>query len=63
MNESPSVILIDDENDLLKALRRLLKAEGFQVACHTSAADFLAAARPPALPTRRGAAAGPSRRR
>jgi RNA polymerase sigma factor (sigma-70 family) len=47
MNESQSVILIDDENDLLKALRRLLKAEGFQVSCHTSAADFLAAARPP----------------
>lgn len=47
MNESQSVILIDDETDLLKALRRLLKAEGFQVACHISAAEFLAAARPP----------------
>ena len=46
MNESQSVILIDDETDLLKALRRLLKAEGFQVACHISAAEFLAAARP-----------------
>jgi FixJ family two-component response regulator len=45
MNES--VILIDDETDLLKALRRLLRAEGFQVICHVSAADFLAAPRPP----------------
>ena len=47
MTPSHHVILIDDEADLLKALRRLLKAEGFQVACHQSAADFLAAPRPP----------------
>ena len=47
MTPSHHVILIDDEADLLKALRRLLKAEGFQVACHHSAADFLAAPRPP----------------
>jgi len=46
MNESPSVILIDDEADLLKALRRLLKAEGFQITCHESAARFLTAPRP-----------------
>lgn len=46
MNESPSVILIDDEADLLKALRRLLKAEGFQITSHESASRFLAAPRP-----------------
>jgi FixJ family two-component response regulator len=46
MNESPSVILIDDEADLLKALRRLLKAEGFQITCYESAARFLTAPRP-----------------
>lgn len=46
MNESPSVILIDDEADLLKALRRLLKAEGFQITSYESAARFLAAPRP-----------------
>ena len=41
-----NVILIDDETDLLKALRRLLKAEGFQVSCYQSAAEFLKAPRP-----------------
>jgi RNA polymerase sigma factor (sigma-70 family) len=46
MTPSQNVILIDDEADLLKALRRLLKAEGFQVSCHQSAVDFLAAPRP-----------------
>ena len=46
MTPSQNVILIDDEADLLKALRRLLKAEGFQVACHKSAAEFLSAPRP-----------------
>ena len=46
MTTSQNVILIDDEADLLKALRRLLKAEGFQVTCHQSALDFLAAPRP-----------------
>ncbi|MFM8983035.1 MAG: response regulator transcription factor, partial [Spartobacteria bacterium] len=46
MTPSRNVILIDDEADLLKALRRLLKAEGFQVSSHQSAADFLASPRP-----------------
>jgi len=46
MTQSLNVILIDDEADLLKALRRLLKAVGFQVSCYQSAADFLAAPRP-----------------
>jgi RNA polymerase sigma factor (sigma-70 family) len=47
MTPPQNVILIDDETDLLKALRRLLKAEGFQVSCHQSAAEFLAAPPPP----------------
>jgi RNA polymerase sigma factor (sigma-70 family) len=46
MTPPQNVILIDDETDLLKALRRLLKAEGFQVSCHQSAAEFLAAPPP-----------------
>lgn len=46
MTPSQNVTLIDDEADLLKALRRLLKAEGFQVSCHQSAANFLASPRP-----------------
>jgi FixJ family two-component response regulator len=46
MSHSPNVILIDDETDLLKALSRLLVAEGFHVAAHESAASFLAAPRP-----------------
>lgn len=46
MTPSQNVILIDDEADLLKALRRLLKSEGFQVSSHQSAADFLASPRP-----------------
>ena len=46
MSTTPNVILIDDEADLLKALARLLGAEGFSVACHESAASFLAAPRP-----------------
>lgn len=46
MSTTPNVILVDDEADLLKALERLLRAEGFEVATHESAASFLAAARP-----------------
>jgi FixJ family two-component response regulator len=46
MNPTPNVILIDDEADLLRALERLLRAEGFEVATHESAASFLAAPRP-----------------
>lgn len=46
MIPSQNVILIDDESDLLKALRRLLKAEGFLVSCYQSAAEFLKATRP-----------------
>lgn len=46
MTNSPNVILVDDEVDLLKAMSRLLRAEGFHVATHESAASFLAAPRP-----------------
>jgi FixJ family two-component response regulator len=46
MSTTPNVILVDDETDLLKALSRLLGAEGFQVACHESAASFLSTPRP-----------------
>jgi FixJ family two-component response regulator len=46
MSPSPKVILIDDETDLLKALSRLLRAEGFEVETHERAATFLAAPRP-----------------
>lgn len=46
MKSSPKVILIDDETDLLKALSRLLRAEGFEVETHERASTFLAAPRP-----------------
>jgi FixJ family two-component response regulator len=46
MSTTPNVILVDDEADLLKALERLLRAEGFEVATHESATSFLAAPRP-----------------
>jgi FixJ family two-component response regulator len=46
MSTTPDVILIDDEIDLLKALERLLRAEGFTVATYESASSFLAAPRP-----------------
>lgn len=41
------VHLVDDEPALLKALARLLKAEGFTVKAHGSALDFLAAEQGP----------------
>jgi len=46
MTDSPTVLLVDDEPALLKALTRLLKAEGFTVKAFQSASDFLAAPRP-----------------
>jgi len=46
MTTAQKVILIDDETDLLKALARLLRAEGFAVDTHERAASFLAAPRP-----------------
>jgi len=47
MDSGPCVVfLLDDEPDLVKALSRLLGAEGFTVRGFTSAQDFLAAYRP-----------------
>jgi FixJ family two-component response regulator len=46
MNDSKNVVLVDDEPALLKALTRLLKAEGFSVKTFQSASAFLAAPRP-----------------
>lgn len=45
-----SVFLVDDDPSLLKALERLLKAEGYQVECFSSAEAFLRdySPRPPA---------------
>ena len=44
-----TVFLLDDEPGMLKALRRLLKAEGFTVRAFTSAKTFLESFRPEAL--------------
>lgn len=46
MTTTPHVILVDDEIDLLKALERLLRTEGFEVDTHESAASFLSAPHP-----------------
>lgn len=43
LNSKGPVYLVDDEPALLKALTRLLKAEGFSVRAFGSALDFLAA--------------------
>jgi FixJ family two-component response regulator len=41
MNSAPTIGLIDDEPGMLKALQRLLKAEGFHVRPFGSASEFL----------------------
>jgi FixJ family two-component response regulator len=41
MNPAPVIGLVDDEPGMLKALQRLLGAEGFTVRAFASAADFL----------------------
>lgn len=46
MSTSPKIYLVDDEPALLKALTRLLKAEGFDVASFVSATRFLEHPRP-----------------
>ena len=47
MNMEPgTVYLLDDEPRMLKALVRLLSAEGFHVEAHSTAKEFLAACRP-----------------
>jgi FixJ family two-component response regulator len=45
----PTVFLLDDEPGMLKALTRLLKAEGFSVEAFTSAKKFLESYRPELL--------------
>ncbi len=45
----PTVFLVDDEPGMLKALTRLLKAEGFTVQSFTSAKAFLESYRPEPL--------------
>ena len=46
MTPKQKVYLVDDEPALLRALSRLLRAEGFEVTPFESAADFLAAYEP-----------------
>lgn len=45
MTDEPMVYLLDDELEMLKALTRLLRAEGFQVQGFSSAREFLIHAR------------------
>ena len=47
MTDRPIVYLLDDEPEMVKALTRLLRAEGFQVQGFSSAREFLAHARQP----------------
>ena len=44
MKQPETVFLVDDETALLKALGRLLKAEGFAVQAYDSAMKFLSSA-------------------
>jgi len=46
---TPTVFLLDDEPGMLKALTRLLEAEGFTVRAFTSAKSFLESYQPEAL--------------
>lgn len=48
MNPESTIVLVDDEPGMRKALGRLLEAEGLRVVCHASAEAFLAAPRPAA---------------
>jgi FixJ family two-component response regulator len=45
---TPTIFLVDDEAEVRKALGRLLRAEGFEVAAFASPAEFLAAYDPTA---------------
>lgn len=47
MSQHETVFLVDDEPGMLKALGRLLRAEGFKVQPFASAAAFMAAPPPP----------------
>lgn len=46
MRTNATIYLVDDEPGILKSLTRLLRAEGFAVCCHGSAAEFLASYEP-----------------
>lgn len=46
MTAEPVVYVLDDEPDMLKALTRLLRAQGFRAQCFSSAREFLAHERP-----------------
>lgn len=43
---TPTVFVVDDDLSFLRAVSRLLRASGFQVVIHNSAAEFLAELRP-----------------
>jgi FixJ family two-component response regulator len=47
MSDAPTVYLLDDEPEMLKALTRLLRAQGLQVHGFTSAREFLSHERDP----------------
>jgi two-component system, LuxR family, response regulator FixJ len=42
----PTVFIVDDDDSFLRSLSRLLRASGFQVVIHNSAAEFLTELRP-----------------
>jgi two-component system response regulator FixJ len=46
MTPTPTVFVVDDDVSFLRSLARLLRASGFQVVGHNSAAEFLAELRP-----------------
>jgi FixJ family two-component response regulator len=45
-NRSATVFVVDDDDSFLRSISRMLRASGFQVAAHNSAAAFLAELRP-----------------
>jgi FixJ family two-component response regulator len=48
VQSAPTVVIIDDDNDVRTALGSRLRSIGMQVRLHTSAEEFLAASVPPA---------------
>lgn len=46
MHRTPTIFIVDDDVSFLRSLSRLLRASGFQVVVHNSAAEFLAELRP-----------------
>ncbi len=47
-SSEPTVFVIDDDISFLRSMARLLRASGFQVVIHNSAAEFLATLKPDA---------------